>query len=151
MQILFTCLITLQFLVVILHDWLDIPGWTHGRQVQAAIGRSKLWIATVINASFPAIAVATAIWYWNTPKPPARVLDYWTIYCAITMGSVIMMWYIPYFFGATEEKTRIYAQMYAGTHHILPPRGDNPRPNLLHVCFHILFAINLVLAIALNF
>jgi hypothetical protein len=27
----FACLIVLQFAVVVSHDWLDIPGWTHGR------------------------------------------------------------------------------------------------------------------------
>jgi len=61
------------------------------------------------------------------------------------------MWYIPYLFGASEQKRRDYEQMYAGTRHILPPRGDNPRPNLLHICFHILFVTTLVLAIALRF
>jgi hypothetical protein len=150
MQLLFTCLITLQFLVVILHDWLDIPGWTHTAQVQSAIGRSKLLMATAINAIFPGLAVAFAFWYWNTPKPPG-VVSYWRIYCAIALGSAIMMWYIPYFFGADEQKTRDYQQMYAGTRHILPPRGNNPRPNLLHICFHVLFVINFALALALRF
>ena len=35
-QTLFTILICAQFLVVVLHDWIDISGWTHGRQVYAA-------------------------------------------------------------------------------------------------------------------
>jgi hypothetical protein len=30
MQTLFTCLITLQLIVVISHDLVNIPGWTHG-------------------------------------------------------------------------------------------------------------------------
>jgi hypothetical protein len=38
-QTLFTFLITLQFLAVTLHDLVDIPGWTHGNQVKAMIGR----------------------------------------------------------------------------------------------------------------
>ena len=61
------------------------------------------------------------------------------------------MWYVPYLFGTTEERKRMYSQMYAGTRQALPPRGDNPRPNLLHVCFHILFAINLFLVLTLRF
>jgi len=149
MQLLFTCLITLQFLVVVLHDWVDVAGWTHGRQVQAAIGQRKLGIATVINAIFPGLAVAFAFWYWNAPKPKG-VVNYWVIYCAITLLSAMTMWYIPYFFGADEHKKRDYQQMYAGTRHILPPRGDNPRPNLLHICFHVLFIINFVLALTLR-
>jgi hypothetical protein len=150
MQSLFTLLITLQFLVVVLHDWVDIPGWTSGRQVQATIGRTRLFVASAINAIFPGLAVAFAVWFWKSPKP-AGVINYWIIYCAITLGSAIMMWYIPYFFGADQQKARDYAQMYAGTRQILPARGENPRPNLLHVCFHLLFAINFALAIALRF
>jgi hypothetical protein len=33
----------------------------------------------------------------------------------------------------------------------LPAHGDNPRPNLLHLYFHVLFLINLVLAAVLWF
>jgi hypothetical protein len=150
MQSLFTCLITLQFLVVVLHDWVDIAGWTHGRQVQSIVGRRKLWIATAINAIFPGLAVAFAFWFWNAPKPTG-VVNYWVIYCAITLGSAMTMWYIPYLFGASEGKSREYEQMYAGTRQILPPRGNNPRANLLHVCFHILFVINFALALSLRF
>ena len=50
MQSLFTILITLQFLAVVSHDRLDIPGWTHGRQVREVLGRRKLWLGTAINA-----------------------------------------------------------------------------------------------------
>jgi hypothetical protein len=40
-ETLFACLIVLQFAVVVSHDWLDIPGWTHGWQAQAVVGRWK--------------------------------------------------------------------------------------------------------------
>jgi hypothetical protein len=149
-QILFTCLITLQFVVVTSHDWVDIPGWTHGSQVQSIVGRRKLWLATLINAIFPGVAVAFAIYFWNKPKP-GYVVDYWIIYCAATLASAIAMWYVPYLFGTTEERKREYSRMYAGTQQVLPPRGDNPRPNLLHLCFHALFAINFVLVLVLRF
>jgi hypothetical protein len=149
-QTLFTCLITLQFVVVTSHDWVDIPGWTHGSQVQSIVGRRKLWLATLINAIFPGVAVAFAIYFWNKPKP-GYVVDYWIIYCAVTLASAIAMWYVPYLFGTTEERKREYSRMYAGTRQVLPPRGDNPRPNLLHLCFHALFVINLVLVLVLRF
>jgi hypothetical protein len=74
------------------------------------------------------------------------VADYWLLYCGLTFISAITMWYIPYFFGSSEEQKRTYARMYEGTRHVLPPRGDNLRPNLLHVCFHVLFIVNLLLA-----
>jgi hypothetical protein len=150
MQTLFTCLITLQFVVVAAHDLVDIPGWAHGRQVQSIVGRRKLWLATLINATFPGLAVAFAIYFWNRRKP-GFVTDYWIIYCAVTLISAIAMWYVPYFLGANEKTKRDYSVMYAGTRQVLPARGDNPRPNLLHICFHALFVVNFFLVVALRF
>ena len=147
-QNLFTCLIAIQFLLIVFHDMIDIPGWTHGSQVKATIGRGKFWAATLMNAIFPGLAVGFAIWFLNRPKP-GFVTHYWVMYCAITFGSAIMMWWIPYFFGANEKTRQDYARMYAGTRQVLPPRGDNPRPNLLHLYFHALFAANLLLALVL--
>jgi hypothetical protein len=149
-QTLFACLITLQFALVASHDWVDVPGWTHGSQVQALVGRRKLWLATLINAVFPGLAVAFAIYFWHRPRPDL-VADYWIVYCAVTVASAVAMWYAPYFRGTTEERKRDYARMYAGTRQVLPARGDNPRPNLLHICFHVLFVITLVLSFFVRF
>jgi len=149
-QILFTCFITLQFVVVISHDLIDIPGWTHGSQVRSTIGRGKLWLVTLINGIFPGLAAAFAIYFWNRPRP-GFVTNYWVIYCAVTLASAIAMWYVPYFFGTTPERKNEYARMYEGTRQVLPPRGDNPRPNLLHICFHLLFAVNFILVLTLRF
>jgi hypothetical protein len=148
LQILFTGLITLQFIVVAAHDLVDIPGWTHGAQVKALLGRRKVWLVTLINSVFPGLAVAFAFYFWNRRKP-GYVADYWLIYCAVTLGSAIAMWYVPYFWGTTEEKKRDFSRMYAGTKQVLPARGDNPRPNLLRVCFHVLFVVNFFLAVIL--
>jgi hypothetical protein len=59
------------------------------------------------------------------------------------------MWYVPYLFGTSEQEKRTYSRMYAGTRQVLPARGDNPRPNLLHLCFHALFLVTLALAVLL--
>jgi hypothetical protein len=45
----------------------------------------------------------------------------------------------------------MYQTMYAGTRQVLPERGDNPRPNLLHLCFHALFLLTFVFAIVIRF
>lgn len=112
------------------------------------VGRRKLWIATLINAVFPGIAVALVS---QLLSQPAFVTSYWVLYCAVTLASAILMWYIPYFLGATERTKQDYLRMYAGTKHVLPPRKDNPRPNLLHLCFHLLFIVNFCLALSLRF
>jgi hypothetical protein len=149
-QLLFTVLISLQFLVVVLHDLVDIPGWTHGTRVREVVGAGKLWTATAINAIFPGLAVGFAVYAWNRPWS-GFVSRYCLIYCSVTLISAIVMWYLPYWMGAAPEKKQEFLKMYEGTRQLLPARGDNPRPNLLHVCFHVLFVVTLGLAIVLRF
>jgi hypothetical protein len=108
-----------------------------------------LWLATLINSTFPGLAVAFAIYFWNQPRP-WFVVDYWVLYCGVSLVFAVAMWYVPYFFGTTVERKLDYATMYEGTRQVLPARGDNPRPNLLHVCFHALFVINFLLVLVLR-
>ena len=100
---IFGLLVVLQFVLICVHDLVDVPGWTHGKQVQEVIGRRKLWLVTAINAIFPGIAAAMAVAYWGQ-RAPRLVSGYWFLYFAITVGSAIAMWYIPYFFGASEQQ-----------------------------------------------
>jgi len=146
---LFTCLITLQFLIILSHDLIDIPGWVHGSKIQQMMGRRKVWLATLANATLPGTAVAFAFYYWNQPTPHF-VSNYWLIYCALALASAIGMWYIPYFRGAPEKQKLEYLEMYEGTRQILPPRGDNPRPNVFHIGIHALFVANFALAVAVR-
>lgn len=143
-------LITVQFVLVVFHDMVDIPGWAHGSQVRAVVGLRKFWIGTLINAVFPGIAVFFALRFWGGPAPE-RATNYWALYCGITVLSAITMWWLPYFFGAKEETRHMYAEMYANTKQVLPARGQNPRPNLLHLYFHALFLLNFGLALYLRF
>jgi len=147
---IFTLLITIQFLLVAAHDLVDIPGWTHGNQVKALLGARKVWLVTVVNSMFPGVACGFALYFLRRPAP-GWAADYWVIYCAVTGASAIFIWYVPYIFGGSEKQKLEYSRMYAGTRQILPARGGNPRPNLLHVCLHVLFLITFSLALALRF
>ncbi|WP_263384916.1 hypothetical protein [Granulicella arctica] len=146
---IFTALITVQFLIIALHDLVDVPGWITGSQVQAVMGRRKTILATLANCVFPGIAVALAILFWNQTLPHS-VTNYWVIYCGLACLSAVGMWYIPYIRGAPEKLKREYERMYGGTKMLLPSRGDNPRPNLFHMGIHTLFMTNLVLAVFLR-
>jgi hypothetical protein len=146
----FTCLIILQFAIIVSHDLIDIPGWVHGSQVQALLGRRKVWIMTLANSVFPGVAAGFAIYFWHRTRP-GFVLNYWTIYCAIALLSAIGMWYVPYLRGAPEKQKEEYLAMYSGTRHVLPPRGDNPRPNLFHMGIHVLFIVTFCLALFIRF
>ncbi|WP_433967630.1 hypothetical protein [Tunturiibacter gelidiferens] len=146
----FTCLIVVQFAIIVSHDLVDIPGWVHGSQVQAVVGRRKVLLATLANSVFPGIAVGFALYFWNRPKPNF-VPTYWVIYCAVALLSAVGMWYVPYWRGAPVKERSEYMKMYAGTRHILPARGDNPRPNVFHIGIHILFSVTFCLALILRF
>jgi hypothetical protein len=148
LQKLFTVLLVLQFVMNGFHDWIDIPGLIHGKQVRATIGVTKMMIGTAVNSLIPASAAAVAIYYWQRPAP-SGVRIFWLIYCAVVVLGANGMWWIPYFRG-TDQKTRdLYSKMYAGTRQVLPPHGDNPRPNVFHLFLHALGATNLILAVAL--
>ncbi len=149
MVALFTCFIILQFAIIASHDLINIPGWVHGNQIQALMGRRKVWLATVVNSTFPGIAAGYAIYFWHRTKP-GFVVNYWVIYSGIAVMSAVGMWYLPYLRGATEKQKAEYLKMYAGTRHILPLRGDNPRPNLFHLGLHAIFLATLCLALAIR-
>src|ERR1700733_5931842 len=67
-EALFTCPIVLQFAVIVAHDLVDIPGWVHGSQVQAMMGKRKVWLATLANAALPGTAAAFAVWFSGHPR-----------------------------------------------------------------------------------
>jgi hypothetical protein len=142
---IFAILLVLQFVMNGFHDLIDIPGWTHGSQVRAAIGANKVMIGTAVNSIFPGGAAALAIYYWHTPAP-SGVRNFWLIYSAVGVLGAIAMWWIPYFRGTDQKTKERYSKMCAGTIQVLPPRGDNPRPNLFHVVLHTLGATTLILA-----
>jgi hypothetical protein len=147
-QALFSVLIILQCALIVLHDQITIPGLNNARAVRRVIGARKFWIATVSTAIFPTIAAALALASWG--HPAAHITrQYWVLYCAVTVASALFMWWIPYFRGADAETSRQYREMYQGTAQLLPARGDNPRPNTLHIAFHVLFIGTLALSIVL--
>ena len=149
LRVVFAVTLIVQFLIIALHDLIDIRGWVHGSQVKAVIGTPKVYWATAINSLFPGLAAALAIAALFGPVPHFAA-RYAMIYCGVTVLSAIGMWYVPYCLGTDDKTCREYAAMYAGTLHVLPARGDNPRPNLAHLCFHALFLVNFGLAVALG-
>jgi hypothetical protein len=148
-ETIFAGLIALQFIIIAAHDWIDVPGWIHGSQVQSVVGRRKLAWATLVTVAFPGTALAYALWFFHEPKP-AFVLNYWVGYTAITVATAFFMWWIPYLFGSSPQRAEEYQKMYAGTRHVLPARKGDPGPNVVHLAFHGLFLATLVLALALR-
>jgi len=80
LKVVFAGFLAVQFLTVVLHDLVDIPGWTHDSQVQAVIGRQKALWATAINSVFPGVALALAIYALVGPVPAV---------CAAVLGGLL--------------------------------------------------------------
>ena len=148
LQNCFAILLILGSLMGGLHDWIDVPGWTNGQQIRAALGMKKMLIGTAVNGLFPGLVAALAIYYWDTPAP-SSVRSLWVVYCAVGVVGAITMWWIPYFRGTDQKTKDFYSKMCAGTIQVLPPHGDNPRPNLFHVVLHAVGATSLILALAI--
>jgi hypothetical protein len=150
LPVVFAVTLVAQFVIIALHDLIDIGAWVRGSQVQGVIGRQKVIWATVVNSLFPGLAAAFAIAALFGPVPHFAA-RYEVTYCAVTVLSAIGMWYVPYWLGTDDKTRREYQAMYAGTRQALPARGENPRPNVAHLGFHALFVVNLGLAVTLGF
>jgi hypothetical protein len=60
-------------------------------------------------------------------------------------------WWIPYFFGyGAEERVDRYQQMFGDTHSFLP-EINGIVPNTLHVIFHSLLLLCIILTIYISF
>ena len=57
LQLLFTLLISVQFVVIVQRDQLDIPGWTNGTEVREVVDE-KIGLATGINLLPPRVTLA---------------------------------------------------------------------------------------------
>src|SRR5205809_70647 len=68
-------LLTLQFLLIATHDFLDIPRLHYGSQVLRTIGPKKFLLATAINALFPATSAPSSSPPPSSPPPPSSIPD----------------------------------------------------------------------------
>lgn len=76
MQLAFSVLLLAQFVLIAMHDLIDIPGWVSGSQVRAVVGEKKFVLGTLSTVLFPAIAAAFVLFFWSRPKP-VYVYRYW--------------------------------------------------------------------------
>jgi len=63
----------------------------------------------------------------------------------ILFACEIATWFVPYFFGASPKWQEIYSRVQGRTIMLIPPRGQNPTPNLEHL---ILMALTMATGIA---
>ncbi|MBP9765239.1 hypothetical protein KBD08_02790 [Candidatus Babeliales bacterium] len=86
---------------------------------------------TIINSLCVAIPLYMTLFYFKT-----KLLSIVYFYGGLTVGT-IASWWVPYIFGSSAIHKQQFLK-FKNTHYFLPTRGDNVRPNTLHVVLHLL-------------
>ena len=128
-------------LFVALHDWVPLGRLTNRAGVRGVDSTGRLVWTTVWSTAPFALGLAWCVRY--APWPGWLVTYLWVIYW-LAFGGAMMSWWVPYLFGATEEKKTRFRQRFAGTMSFLPER-NGIRPDTLHVVFHASLLAILVL------
>jgi hypothetical protein len=63
-----------------------------------------------------------------------------------TLGVHFAWWWVPYFWGTSQEHVETYTRLFGQTTKFLPARGGNPIPDAHYVTLHVLTLINLIIA-----
>ena len=147
---LFVVALALQTLHLICQDWLDLFPLNDIAQLKQTMSPTSRLLMILGNSAPSIIALSLALIFLDQPTPLGVGL-YWAAYFGSVLVLMYFMWYKPYVFGATMEQRQEYMRAYGRTHHMLPPRGENPRPNTFHLILHVLFVVNSALAIGIGF
>jgi hypothetical protein len=137
-------LIALQIWVVLflaLHDWVPLGRLTNRAAVRGVDSTAKLVWTTIWSTALYAFGLACCLWYapWPAWLRLYLAVSYWVL-----LGGALLSWWVPYLFGASEEKKARFRERFAGTLAFLPER-HGIRPDTLHVVFHASLVAFLVL------
>jgi hypothetical protein len=145
-------LLACQFIVVIfiaLHDWVPLGRLNNLAGIRAADSISKLVIVTVLSTLPFAIGFAASAYYVSTGLPIWLIWWLWTSYGAVVCG-ILRTWWVPYLLVEDPVRAARYQARFANTHAFLPER-NGIRPDTLHVSFHAVIVVLLILLGALTF
>jgi hypothetical protein len=140
-----------QFFVVIfigLHDWVPLGKLSNLQGIRAADSRVKLIVVTLLSALPFAISLVGSAFYAGAHFPSWLMWTLWITYGAAIYG-MLRAWWFPYFFGGDPERAKRYQLRFAQTHAFLPTR-NGIRPDTLHVIFHGVLVVTVLLLVVLS-
>lgn len=149
-ETIFLVLSLIQFLILLVQDTVNLFPLNDIKHLQESMSLRDRTLMFIGNTVFFLICLVLQIVYFGQPKP-VWVGGYAVLLYGLNLYLMYQQWYKYYFFGAAAEVNAKYALEYGRTLHILPARGSNPRPNLLHLVLHVLFVCNTILAIIVCF
>lgn len=136
-------------LFIALHDWLPLGSLNNLAGIRAVDTRMQLLQTTVLSALPFVVGLAGSIYYSATHFPPWLMWVLWITY-GMALYGVLRAWYLPYLVYSDPVRAARYRERFANTHAFLPMRNDI-RPDTLHVTFHAVLAVLIVLLCVLTF
>lgn len=136
-------------LFIALHDWIPLGRLNNMAGIRAADTPGRLFFVTVISTLPYAIGFAASAYYAFSRFPMWLMWLLWISYVAGVYG-MLRAWWVPYLLVRDPVRAARYQSRFAQTHAFLPTR-NGIRPDTLHVCFHAVFLLALVLLGVLTF
>jgi len=147
-----TAFLGCQLLVVLfvaLHDWIPLGVLSTLAAVRAVDSASRRVAVTLLSTLPYAIGFAASAYYASTGLPMWLMWWLWISYGAGMYG-MLRAWWLPYLFVPDPVRAARYQRRFAQTHAFLPMR-NGIRPDTLHVLFHALYVVTLILLGVLTF
>ena len=136
-------------LFIALHDWLPLGRLNNLAGIRAVDTTRHLVVVTVLSTLPFAIGLAASVYYARTGFPMWVMVWLWISYGTGAYG-MLRAWWIPYLLIRDPERAARYQQRFANTHAFLPAR-NGIRPDTLHVCFHVVLVVLIILLCILTF
>lgn len=144
----FIILQTVLLLFVALHDWINLPPLTNIKDLKKGMSFRSRVIGSIIY--FLVVFIPLILTIVHRDSLTTSILVHINIFYGLLTLGAILSWWVPYFFGSSEESKSNFV-VYNNTHHFLPKIKDNVIPNSFHVILHlqvwVCFAISIYLLI----
>jgi hypothetical protein len=136
-------------LFIALHDWIPLGRLNNLAGIRAVDTTSKLLAVTALSTLPFAIGLAASFHYASAGFPGWLLDLLWISYGAGLYG-MLRAWWLPYLLFEDRVRAARYQARFAETHAFLPTR-NGIRPDTLHVSFHAVFLVAVILLGVLTF
>jgi hypothetical protein len=136
-------------LFIALHDWIPLGRLNNLAGIRAADTTRKLLAVTALSTLPFGIGFAASVHYASTGFPGWLLYWLWISYGAGLYG-MLKAWWLPYLLVEDRVRAARYQARFAHTHAFLPMH-NGIRPDTLHVSFHAVFLMAVVLLGVLTF
>jgi len=135
-------------LFLLLHDWINIYPLNDLKTFNKHCSLRNKILMTIVNTPFFIVYTLILLYYWATPFPLYAKI-YMVTCNLLFMSGILFSWWFPYLFGWLLSQVQELRETYGKTHAFLPKINNNPIPNTLHVLFHCIVIINMIVSFLL--